>query len=146
LSKFDHLKKFEVSKDAVRYDLDQLTGGMYLMVRPATEANKGLLSESLKRVNARPQRARRAKVSAEKLEQTRDEDRQLYAKHVVEGWGNVRDSDGKVVEFSKEEVLDFLTALPDWVFDELRAFCTDPNNFLGDLPEDEGGDESLGKS
>jgi hypothetical protein len=147
LSKFEHLKRFDVSRDAVRYDLDQLTGDMYLMVRPATDANKPLLNDALRRVNARPRRAR-AKMDAERLDKTRDEDRQLYSQHVVVGW-SVKDGEGKAVPFSKEECLDFLTQLPNWVFDDLRAFCGDPNNFLN-LPEDdeepEAGDTTLGNS
>ena len=54
----------------------------------------------------------------------------LYAKHIVKGWTGIVDNKGKAVEFTEGECLGFLSSLPDWLFDELRAFASDLQNFI----------------
>ena len=75
--------------------------------------------------------------------ENRDEDRRLYPKHILRGWRGVVDSNGDVVEFNPERAAEFVEALPDWLFDELRAFCGDVQNFLEEDDGDEEDDEEL---
>ena len=60
----------------------------------------------------------------------RQEDKRLFSQYVVKGWSGVKECTGEVVPYSKENVSEFLEALPSWIFDELRVFCTTPGNFL----------------
>lgn len=146
---FDNLKAFDVKTDtSVRYEINEIRMGdnrvPYLMVKPATEANKPFARAQLLRSNKRVRTNAGRGVSLENIMDTRDDDRQLYPKFVVEGWGDVYDTDGKPVDYSTKNCEDFLKALPDWIFDGLRSFCTNPSNFAG-IP-DPADDEALGNS
>lgn len=146
MANFDNLKAFDVKPDtSVKYDINEVQMGgktPFLMVKPATEANKPFARAQLQRSNKRARSAGGRGVSLETIEGTRDDDRDLYPRFVVEGWGNVFDTDGKPVEFSVKTCQEFLTALPNWVFDNVRSFCTNPSNFSS-IPEP-ADDEALG--
>jgi hypothetical protein len=135
MSKFSNLQKYEIAADkAVKYDLVdiQMNGKTpFVMVKPATEANKPFAKAQLARSNKRIKAASARGVSLETLEASRDDDRDLYPKHIITGWGNVFDNDGGEVAFSVENCKEFLDALPGWIFDALRVFCTTPSNFAG---------------
>jgi len=145
MANFDNLKAFDVKADtAVQYDLNeiQMNGKTpFLMVKPATEANKPFARAQLQRSNKRARSAGGRGVSLETIEGTRDDDRDLYPRFVIEDWGNVFDMDGLPVPFSVKSCQEFLTALPNWVFDNVRSLCTSPTNFAGHSVED---DEAVG--
>lgn len=140
MANFDNLKSFDVQVEkTVRYELNdiQMNGKTpFLMVKPATEANKPFARAQLLRSNKRVRAAGGRGVSLETIEGTRDDDRELYPRFVIEGWGNVFDTDGTLVEFSVKSCEEFLKALPSWVFDGVRGYCTTPSNFAGNNPED----------
>jgi hypothetical protein len=127
---FSHLKRFDVAPTATaeyRMTLILMDGKIpSLTVSPATEANKPYFAGVLKR-----QRTRRGSnvVSHGALIEQRNEDRSAYAKHVIRGWSGIVDADNNPVEFSYENCLDFLRALPPSVFDDLRLFCQNDANF-----------------
>lgn len=140
MSKFAHLQKQNLTSDPVPYTLVELEGTPTLMVKPATEANRPYYTGLLKSIGRRP------KLSVSAMQRTRNTDRTLYPKYVVVGWRDVTDSKGSEVPFSVEECQDFLQHLPDYIFDDLRSFCSDPQSFV---EEDEGTsledlDDSLG--
>lgn len=56
-------------------------------------------------------------------------DKDLFSKYVITGWENVVDGEGKAVKFSQKSCANFLEKLPDWIFDRLRTFCGNVNNF-----------------
>lgn len=145
MANFDNLKAFDVKAEtAVRYDITdiQMNGKTpFLMVKPATEANKPFARAQLLRSNKRARAAGGRGVSLETIEGTRDDDRELYPRYVIEDWGNVFDTDGQPVAFSVKSCQEFLTALPNWVFDGVRNYCTTPTNFAGQSVED---DEAVG--
>jgi hypothetical protein len=44
------------------------------------------------------------KVGTFKIDQLREVDLKLFAKHLIKGWGNVVDDDGKVIEYVANDV------------------------------------------
>ncbi len=129
---FDNLKRYE-TKDTVEFVLDVINppNCPVLVVAPFGESNRPLMREILRQGRTRPRTTSEAAYN----ENTRL-DKELMATHVVRGWRNVVDSEGHEVPFSKENALEFLQALPAWIFTRLRAFVTDPSNFVeqdGDL-------------
>lgn len=149
MANFDNLKAFDVKTDAsVKYDITEIRMGdsktPSLMVQPATEANKPFARAQLARSNKRVRAAGGRGVSLEAIEGTRDDDRTLYPRFVITGWENVFDTDGSPVPFSVKNCEEFLTALPNWIFDGVRGFCTNPSNFAA--VTDPADDEALGNS
>ena len=135
MSKFSNLQQYEITADkTVKYEMSdiQMNGKTpFLMVKPATEANKPFAKSQLARSNKRIKIASARGVSLEALEANRADDRDLYPKHIITGWGNVFDNEGGEVPFTGENCKEFLEALPGWIFDSLRSFCATPSNFSG---------------
>lgn len=147
MANFDHLKAFDVQMNAsIKYEITEIRMGdnktPFLMVQPATEANKPFARAQLARSNKRVRAAAGRGVSLETIEGTRDDDRELYPRFVVTGWGNVFDTDKEPVEFSVKSCQEFLTALPNHILDNVRSFCTNPSNFMAIT--DPADDEALG--
>lgn len=110
-----------------------IEGEPRLKVRPATEANRPYFNAVLRSSGkGLLKRMRGGRLNAEALAESRAQDRKLFAEFVVRGWENVVDGDGVAVPFSRENVEGFLEALPADLFDELRAFCSNPDNFRGE--------------
>jgi hypothetical protein len=138
MSKFKHLERFQAPADkTIPYDLIQIEGDAVLHVVQATDANEKYWNAILRRNSASVRRLRSGRLNAAVLDSTRDHDRELFAKLIVKGWENVEDDQGNPVPFSQEDCLGFLQALPNWIFDDLRNFASDAQNFL----EDGGADE-----
>jgi hypothetical protein len=134
MANFENLKKLDVTKDkTATYTIGQVIvndQSPILTVAPATEANKGYFNALLKRASKSARQVAAGKVSAVLIAENRDEDRALYPSYIVKNWSNVFDSSGDEVPFSKEACEEFLEALPDWLFDDLRNFCGKPDNFV----------------
>lgn len=127
MSKFGYLKKLQVAEKPVDLRLVDLPGEPVLHVLSATEANRKFWRELLAR---RPNDVGRGKrFTAEAIARDRDEDRDLYPGRVVVGWTGIVGEDGKPVPFSVADCTEFLAALPDDLFDEIRAFCTKASHF-----------------
>lgn len=141
MSQFNSLKQFDISGDrTVPYEMmDIQMGGKtpILMVKPATEANKPYTRNQLKSSNKRIQRAAAKGISLETLEANRDDDRNQYPRHIIVGWDNVFDDNGEPVPYTVANCTEFMEALPNWVFDSLRSFCSQPTNFADTVDEDE---------
>ena len=134
------LSGLELTKDTTAvYTLYALEGDPSLVVATALETNKNYYNAVLRKAKKNLRRIRSGTVSAEQLREQRDDDRVLFAKHVVKGWNNLVDSKHKPVPFSEKNALSFLKQLPDWIFDEVRSWCGDANNFLAedDMTEEE---------
>lgn len=131
MSKFGHLKKLEVGNDQTgEFHMHALEGEPVLVVKPALESNRGYFNASLRSSRKNMRAIRNGNLTAGMLDETRETDRELYVGHVVVGWRNVVDAKGKPVEFNSSDCRDFLAALPNWLFDELREFCGTPGNFI----------------
>ena len=128
---FEHLKKLEVKAgETMPFTFYQIVGEPVLHLAPATEANKPYFNALLKRSRKNQRRLQSGSFTASVITENRDDDRELYPKFIVRGWENVVDSDNNPVTFSAEACSDFLSALPDWLFDEARQFAVDATNFV----------------
>lgn len=147
MSKFAHLQNLHVAANATaEYIFYGIDGHPVLTVHPATEANKPYFNAVLKRTSRTAKMLRAGgEMNAEQLKEARVEDRELYPKHVVRGWSKVVDSELNEVPFSVEDCEEFLTAIPDYMFDDFRTFCGNPRNFVehGD-PEETAGNSQQG--
>lgn len=123
-----------------------LLGEPWLMAKPAHEINKPYFNSLLKRNASRARRGMLNKtLDVAMIERNRAEDRELFAKHIVnEGpWGGWVDNDGVTeVPFSQEKVEKLMQELPAEQFDELRGYCLDLNNFRPDVVSGEDAEES----
>lgn len=128
---FSHLAGLDPKGDKlVPYIMDQIEGAPTIWFLPGTDANRPYLNETLKRANARVKGGRRTRrVTVDTIEASREEDRELLAKFCAKRW-DVKDADGMAVEFTVENCIEFFKALPNWLFDEVRTFVTDPGNFI----------------
>lgn len=116
-----------------------------LFCKPCTEANPPFYNEYLRVVTERRKAGRKAKEATRDLVKAqRDEDRELIGKFGTSGWAHVVDASGNEVEFSQEESVAFLSALPDWLFDEYRHWAQNPANFTSASVVDEKDAEALG--
>ena len=145
MSMFDHYQTRQVDADESRQvTLYNVKGEPVLFVKYAGEANKPYFNDLLRRNQKMARTLRGRAISTSVMEKTRESDRSLYSEHIVVGWEKVVDRNGDPVEFTQENCLEFLKALPPEEFDEVRAFCTNQYNFTeGDADEE---DEALGNS
>ena len=149
MSRFSHYNQDVSPTRRARFEFDEVHSGgdyVWLDVVIADESNSGYHNGVLQFLKHQRQVTRSRAFSSQFGKKQRDNDRALFAKHVVKRWGNVFDEDGKAVTFSKDACKEFLDALSDRHFDELREFCRDPYAFR-DNEEDEGDDggEAQGK-
>ena len=130
---FSHLGALEVSKGTTsEYTLHQITingESPTLIVVPATEANKPYFNVLLKKASKTARQVRAGVINAGLIEENRDEDRDAYPRYVIKGWRDVLDAKGAKVPFNEGNLQDFIGALPDWLFDDLRNYCGNPANF-----------------
>ena len=132
MTDFSYLKKLEVTGKTADYTIYQISGEPTLIMKPATEANKPFFNSVLRRSN-RNLRAVKGGINSKMIKENREEDRELYPKHIISGWKDVIDSKGKTVEFSEKDCADFIIAIPDWIFDDIRAFAGESSNFFGEV-------------
>jgi len=117
-----------------------------LTVKPANEINKPYFNARLKKTapRIRSMRAGNA-IDAAMLEETRNEDRELFPKYVVTGWADVCDPENpEGTPFNQSNCADFINALPDDQFDDLRQFCENTFNFRPDAPNSDDVDALAG--
>lgn len=129
---FSHLDGLKVRPSKqIEFTFERIEGEPILVVRSSGESNKPYLNALLKSGRRSLRKMRGGRMSAEVLAANRDQDRELFARHIVIGWKaeTVRNAAGKPVKFSPEACAAFLQALPDDLFDELRVFCGDADNF-----------------
>lgn len=147
MSRFSHLSTLDVpSTLTARCVLYQIKGEPYLLVKPATESNKPFFNEQLKRARRVARAVGSGAITAKIVGDNRDDDRRLFPKYIIEGWGGVNDTQGNPVPYSQEACSEFLAALPDWLFDQVREFAGNNANFLGDDGESLADGNELGKS
>lgn len=144
---FDYLKELDVKDKTAEFPLSMIRNCPVLIVRPATEANPPYFNEILRRSSKTIRNAAQGKIqiTSDTMKKNRKEDRELFPKHVIVGWNGVIDSEGNEGEFNEENCSKFVNALPDWIFDQIGAFCRNNSNFLPDNVDQEDMD-SLAKN
>lgn len=143
---FEKVKNLAVGVDATaEYVFYGIEGEPSVIGKPATEANKPYLNSILKKGKRLMRRIRGGKMNVEALKESREQDYQLYPKFVLKGFANpaLRDDGSQATD---EDMEAFMRAIPIDMFDDMRAFYSDPDTFReeDDLDEDEV--EELGKS
>lgn len=133
MADFSHLGQLDVGASTADFTIHQITidgKSPTLILKPATEANKGYFNVLLKRAGKSARKVRAGSINSGLVEENRDEDRDLYPKFIVVGWKDVLDVNGVEVDFNLEDCIKFLAQLPNWVFDDIRNFAGDPSNFI----------------
>lgn len=156
MADFSHLAKLHVTDTSeAEYTFEEIWGEPSIWFRPMTDANPDFLNERVRIAVERAEadqkatkRTRREKLlSMDRLEEDREQDRILLATTCAVRWGNPpRDKDGAVVEFSPENALDFLRALPSYMIDPLRGWASNPYSFVDRQSAKPGWADSLGNS
>ena len=126
---FSHLKQLDVKNKTASCPLYQLAGEPVLTVKAATEANKPYFNAVLRRSRRNIKAVQAGAINPAMIAENREEDRELFPAHVITGWTGVLDARGEEVPFSREACAEFLQALPDWIFDEMRNFAGNAANF-----------------
>lgn len=106
--------------------------------RPALEANRPFFNAVLARANQNLERLSGDGADATMLEESREEDRELYPELVLsDRWGGKLAQPGgglidlDELECSLENRKAFIEALPPHVFDKLRTACGSAKSFVG---------------
>lgn len=153
---FSHLRKLDVTEESeAEYVFDEIPGEPSIWFRPMTDANPKFLNERVRVAVERAekdQKTSKAKrkekiLSSDRLEEDREIDRILLAKTCAIRWGTPpKDVNGDTPEFSEENCLAFLRALPNYMLDPCRGFVSNVYNFVdrGALTADQA--ETLGNS
>lgn len=139
MADFKHLAALRVAPDATaEYPFFRIAGEPTLIVRPAGDTNPDFFNAAL-RANKKAQRAAKGRKgqtpTPESIERARQADITIFADTIVTGWSGVLDAEGEEVEFNRENLVQFLNAIPSDMFNEMRNFCLDIDNFR-DAPEE----------
>lgn len=130
---FSHLEKLAVDNESTApYPFPRIMGVPVLTVRPAHRINRDFLNVMLaasKDVSRQAQKALNGEDM--QLDKVREQDVEIFADCIVVDWENVQDADGNEVPFSKEACVEFLSKIPEDMFDNLRIFCLNIENFRG---------------
>ena len=136
MSDFSHLADLEEATETARYDFPHIKGEPWLDVKQANDNNRAYYN-GLLRYQRRSSRRRGRTITVQDVAENREQDRLLYARHVVVKWGNVRDRGGEEVALSEDACREFLQAIPNVDMDELRDFAATPHSFSKDAVPDE---------
>lgn len=146
MSRFGKLKSLEISdKKTARYTFYEIEGEPVVVVSPATEVNKPYFNALLKRSRKNQRRLSSGHVSADVIKENRENDRELYAHYILRDWEKIDKLAGEELEPNVENFQEFLNALPDHIFDDLRIFAADPQSFTDmefDVEETAGNSQS----
>ena len=125
----------EIENKTAKFEMPMFRpSGAFLVVKPATPENGKFNAASLRMSGKRQRQIVSAgSLTSDDANQDRSEDRLLYPRYVVVGWGGIFDKKGDPVKFDYENCKAFIKMLPKWIFDRLRIFCLRPERFL---PED----------
>lgn len=145
---FSHLEKLKVKSSATAlFTFEEIEGEPTLKVKPIGEQNKEYTNQVLKKGKKTIRSLRKGKMSVATLKENREQDYRLFPRYVVVDWPVApMDANGDPVDFSPENCEAFLKAIPVRMFNELREFCGDDDNFLDEDELDSEDREELGKN
>jgi len=138
VSRFEHLKKLHIDgKTTARFEISQLdtppgskNKHPVLIVRPATEENKEFWNQVVKRLAKNSKAYKGGRTPQDVLDDNFDEDLRLYPLFVIDGWEDVYEDGNKPAPFSSKAAAEYIQALPRWIFQQVRNFCADQENFI----------------
>lgn len=122
---------------------EDIEGAPGVLSRPATSANTKYNNARMKALGKRTNQGRKKqRITVQSVHSARIEDAKMLANYCVTGWVEAPvDNDKVPVPFSAQNCAEFFLAIPDWMFDEYRAWVTEPTNFTSDDDEGDDGDE-----
>lgn len=132
---FSQLKKHELKNESTLtlYEVALSNGeAPEIKGKFAGESNKLYFNAILVRTGKKSRKIRAKGINANTAAETRKDDRELFPKHIITGWNNVVDAKGEPVEFTQENCAEFIAALPDHIFDIVRAHFSDMASFQDD--------------
>lgn len=131
MANFEHLKELAVEPESTAFFLfHRILGLPRLEVRPAHRINRLFLNEMVRGSKEAVRRISATEApTQEELDEVRAGDADIFARCIVVGWENVVDSEDNEVEFSEDHCREFLMAIPLDMFDDLRIFCMNIENF-----------------
>ena len=144
---FSNLSGAHITKDTTaRFTFDSLPGSPWVQVKMGGELNKPYFSEVWNANAKNRKKLARGKLDPEMLRRNRELDRKLFPKYIDGGeWGGWEDTDGLNVPYTPDGFRELIEQLPDDLFDELRAFCGEPENFRSvEVPDEEDFEDTLG--
>ena len=150
MANFANVKKLNIKSETLsEFDTGIQTkegeDTLILIGRHAGRSNKGFTSAMLRKEAANI-RNRSKKITVSMLDRNRDEDQVIYSDHVLTGWRNCFDADGKVSPFSSSNCLDLLKAVDDFQLQDIINHYAEPMNFIREDEISESDAEELGKS
>jgi len=142
MSDFDFLDSYTVDKTSTaRFALpeDIFGEGAALTVAPATTTNEDYMHAVLKLSSKGTVRAAtRGHITPAMVKENNDLDRVVFGQLIIKGWECLNDRKGGEIKYTPKRAEELVKKLPDWVFQEVKAFCQDHGNFLPDEPIDVG--------
>ncbi len=145
---FSHLASLEIPNEAKPYSMDIRGEDAILHLLPAAEANKPYWNAVLRYSDSKLKGGKKkTSIDAATLEKNRKIDKQLIANYCLVGWEGIKDTSGDDVPFTKENGLEFLMALPGRLFDPIKTWAADADNYLATpaiIDEVEAGAEPIG--
>lgn len=133
---FSYLASLEIPNEAKPYSMDIRGEDAILHLLPAAESNKPYWNAVLRYSNDKLKGGKKkTNVDAASVEKNRKIDKQLIARHCLVGWDGIKDTDNNDVPFTKENGLEFLMGLPGHMFDPIKAWAADKDNYIAAAPE-----------
>jgi hypothetical protein len=144
---FSNLDKLNIKSSATAlYVFYGIEGRPTLKVKPAHETNTAYMNAFLKK-GKKVLRSLKGSMNVDTLKEHRERDYSLYSKFIIVDWPVAPvDSNGEEVPFSAENCKAFLKAIRFDMFNELREFCSDLDNFVEDDDLDSEDLEELAKN
>lgn len=105
--------------------LNMLPGEPVVQIEHLGESNKSFFNDLIARANAKATVVP-SKLTAKALKEARAKNREMIAKHAVRDLVATHDDGRKA---TKEDIPEFIAALPDDVIDLIREFASNPENF-----------------
>jgi len=150
MTDFGHLNSYDISQESTaEFTLHMIEQDPepVLIVAPANRSNRPYFNALLNRSKKYARALAAGNITAKLADDVRDVHKELFPKFVLRGWKHVKDAQGNDVEFTEAHCEQFLQALPDWIFGELRDFCEQPLNFVeGPLADPDEVSENLPSS
>lgn len=141
MSKYAHLAALDLNKDTTaKFEIIEIRVNDVcptLTLRPANQDNDSYFSRAMRRNAKTAKQAVTSGIGAREIQHARNTDRVLFPEFVIVGWEDMLDGKGSPIEYSQEECIEFLTHLPDWIFDEIRNFASERMNFVKEINVDD---------
>ncbi|PHS61181.1 MAG: hypothetical protein COB09_18510 [Thalassobium sp.] len=141
MSKFGNLKSLVVDTNSrFTMALPEIGAKTALILAPAQETNVPYFRTLKKQAKTNAKRNRTLHAAGNYgLDVMRGDDKAIYPGYVIVGWEHMpgENKEGVMgeVPFSIEDCEEFLSELPNWVFDKIRGIAAEPKTFVA-LPEE----------